>query len=525
MSSHLRRPPAKNRLARIGLLAVLVSLVVVYFGFRKDNPFSHPYEVRAAFKDASQLKPRSPVRIAGVNVGRVESVEALGEDGDGALVTMEIDDKGLPIRADARAKVRPRIFLEGNYFVDVSPGSPSAPELEDGDTIPVQQTAAPVQFGQFLEMLQSSTREDLRTVLREYGRALEGRGARGFNRSIRYWEPAFKNSAIVNDATRGQLEHDLSNYIAGARRVAEGLDRNPDRLKDLITDLAATAGAFADEQFSLSAALRELPTTLRTGTRALGALRDAFPQVRRFAADMAPTVRESGPALDATLPFVQQMRGLVSRPELQGLVRELKPTVPSLVELNRGGVELQEQTRLAGSCQVNNLIPWNESTIPDPNFKAAGPIYQEASKQFVGLAAESRNFDANGQYVRSYANNANYASVLGDGRFFFTSLPVQGVNPPRKQGGPPPYRADVPCETQELPDLRSTPAAPPRQIRVNQNAPGAAERRAKANATLMRWMRRSLKSSRLGDDYTLSKEPLKRSELDDVVKTLGSDAP
>ncbi len=516
----MRRPATKRSNATWGLVAALIFAVVVVAGFRKDNPFNNPYVVKAAFRNVNDLKPRSPVRIAGVNVGKVSKVEPLGEDGNGALVTMEIQEKGLPIHRDARAKVRPRIFLEGNYFVDISPGTPSAPSLDDGETIPVQRTSAPVQFGQFLEMLQSDTREDLRTVFREYGKAVSGEGGRGFNRSKLYWEPAFKNSAIVNDATRGYLEHDLSNYIRGASRVAEGLDRDPRALKTLVTSLADTAEAFAIEQDNLSAALRELPTTLNNGMRAFGALRRAFPSVRRFARDMLPTVRSSGPALDATLPFVRQMRGFVRPQELQGLVRDLRPTVPSLVELNRGGVNLQEQTRLTGSCNVNVITPWNEETIPDPNFKPGGPIYQEASKQFVGLGAESRSFDANGQYVRSYATNGNYASVLGDGRFFFTDLPVQGVNPPAKKDGPPPLRADVPCETQERPDLRTKIQPPPTQVRIDHHAPGSAERRAKATRELMKWMERALKSSGLDETYTLSDEPLTAADLPKVKATL-----
>ena len=42
---------------------------------------------------------------------------------------MEIDEKGLPIHKDATLKIRPRIFLEGNFFVDLKPGSPSSPTL------------------------------------------------------------------------------------------------------------------------------------------------------------------------------------------------------------------------------------------------------------------------------------------------------------------------------------------------------------------------------------------------------------
>jgi hypothetical protein len=242
--------------------------------------------------------------------------------------------------------------------------------------------------------------------------------------------------------------------------------------------------------------------------------------VRRFARDLEPTVRSSGPALDATLPFVKEMRGFVSAPELQGLVKDLRPTVPSLVELNRGGVKLQEQTRALGSC--NNLVihDWNEESVPDPNFKSSGPIYQAASKQFTGLAAESRSFDANGQYVRSYANNANFATLLGDGRFYLSEQPFQGVNPPRKRGGAPAYRPDVPCETQERPDLRSKPDAAPPTMRINQNAPGAAARRDEANERLLAWMKRSMKQSGMDERYELSDKPLRADQIDDVKRTL-----
>ncbi len=37
---------------------------------------------------------------------------------------MEISDEGRPIKQDATFKLRPRLFLEGNLFVDVNPGSP-----------------------------------------------------------------------------------------------------------------------------------------------------------------------------------------------------------------------------------------------------------------------------------------------------------------------------------------------------------------------------------------------------------------
>src|SRR3954469_7962557 len=172
---------------RAGLLAIVVIGVLSFFGFTKINPFASPYELKATSNTANNLKPKSPVRIAGVEVGKVTKVKPVPDSpkGGAAEVTMEIRKKGLPIHKDAQLKIRQRIFLEGNFFVDIMPGSPSAPVLKDGSTIPYTQTSAPVQFGQLLTALQSDTREDLQIFLKEFSKGLSGKGARGFNNSIK----------------------------------------------------------------------------------------------------------------------------------------------------------------------------------------------------------------------------------------------------------------------------------------------------------------------------------------------------
>ena len=73
------------------------------------------------------------MRIAGVNVGEVTKVEA---DGDNAEVTFTVDADGLPIHDDARITIRPRLFLEGNFFLDLRPGQPERADLPDGGDIP-----------------------------------------------------------------------------------------------------------------------------------------------------------------------------------------------------------------------------------------------------------------------------------------------------------------------------------------------------------------------------------------------------
>ncbi|HEX8052790.1 MAG TPA: MlaD family protein, partial [Thermoleophilaceae bacterium] len=236
---------------RVGLISILLVVVAVYFAFARGVPWGDHYELKVHFEDSVNVKERQPVRIAGVDVGQVVKVEHADPPGRLVEVTVRIEDGGRPIHRDAQVKIRPRMFLEGNWFLDMSPGSDASPELEDGGTIPVTQTSSPVQLGQVFAILESDTRENIRKIFREYGSALEGEGAGGFNRSIKYWEPAYRNGAIVQDATLGLNPHDLSDYIDSAGRVARGLDRSPDALRSLITDFDTAAGAFAREATSL----------------------------------------------------------------------------------------------------------------------------------------------------------------------------------------------------------------------------------------------------------------------------------
>jgi phospholipid/cholesterol/gamma-HCH transport system substrate-binding protein len=213
--SAARNPQHKSRLSNFqwGVLFLIAAVAITYLGFTKAVPFKHHYEVKAVFKSANNLRTDSLVRIAGVNVGKVTKVEFKDPGSENAVVTMRIEKQGLPLHKDAQVALRERIFLEGNLFVDIKPGSPSAPELKDGDTIPVNQTSYPVQLDQVLTSLQRDTRDNLRVLLDQYSTALGGEGGKGFNRSIPYWEPAYKNSAIVNEATLGLTEGDLAGYI------------------------------------------------------------------------------------------------------------------------------------------------------------------------------------------------------------------------------------------------------------------------------------------------------------------------
>src|SRR5690348_441324 len=109
---------------KAGVIGAVLLVIFLYLGFTKfANPFSSPFEVHVVVPNAAGLRPDSLVRIAGVNVGKVSSISSVAGR-QAANITMQIDSNGLPIHRDATFWIRPRIFLEGNFFVDVYPGSP-----------------------------------------------------------------------------------------------------------------------------------------------------------------------------------------------------------------------------------------------------------------------------------------------------------------------------------------------------------------------------------------------------------------
>jgi phospholipid/cholesterol/gamma-HCH transport system substrate-binding protein len=463
--------PNKNRRLsnfQIGLIAIVLTFIGFYLAFTKTIPFAgHGYQLKAVVHDAQNIRAKSPVRISGVDVGEVSDVQHVtnsnGDGQDAAVVTMDLKDTALPIRQDATLQLRPRLFLEGNLFVDLHPGSPSAPELHSGSVIPENQTSSSVQFDQVLTSLQAPVRQDLQIFLKEFGGALDKYGgAKGFQESFRTSPAAFEYTSQVNQALLGTQPGDLAGFVSNLDVVARELNANSTDLQGLITNFNTVSGDFAAHQASLRDAIVELPKALAVGRPALFKLNQDFPALRAFAREALPGVKASNKALDFANPWIGQLRQLISKNELRGLVEDLRPTVPDLAALSNDSLPFLEQSRALASCFNNVVIPWSNTSIPNSDSDpAAAKVYQETAYGLTGVAGESRSGDANGQEFR----------VLGGGgpntiAPFSTpdlAAPLTGVAPysflgsqPAKQSSAKtPFRPDVPCETQDPPNLHS----------------------------------------------------------------------
>lgn len=449
-----------------GLVGIILIAVGVFFAFAPMNPFADPFELEAVFDDAQNVKSDSPVRVAGVEVGRVTGVSALDDGSGRAVVRMKLSDEALPVHEDAQLQIGPRLFLEGNFIVDLKPGSPTAPEVEEGARIPIEQTASSVSFEQVLKVLDRDTRESLRTLLDEFARGLEKGGAAGFNRAIRYWEPAYRYTAIASEALLGEEPGDLRRLIRGQASLSRALATDSEALKGLVTNLNTTTAAFAREDDALEAAIPALRDVIDEGMPALASLNESFPPLRAFAREALPGVRSTPPTVEVSLPFITQLRRLMSEDELRGVAADLRQTVPVLVRLNRRSIPFLRQGRALSSCTTNVLVPGATEPLPDPDFPDADgePLYKDGPRAFVGLAGESRIGDANGQLFRVLAGGGpNTLIELGGAedspvifQQLFPALGARPAPPPEK----PPFRPGTPCETQEPPDMGAAYAPP-----------------------------------------------------------------
>ncbi|HEV7884910.1 MAG TPA: hypothetical protein VGO81_15160, partial [Solirubrobacteraceae bacterium] len=255
-------------------------------------------------------------------------------------------------------------------------------------------------------------------------------------------------------------------------------------------------------------AVGELPATLRAAPPALDALNAAFPDVRRFARGARPGVRSLGPTVDATLPLVTQLRGLVREGELRGLSRRLRSATPPLTQLAISSTAGLTELRALASCTANVLVPTGNDKIDDKAFPTHGPVYQDLAKFLPGLAGESRSFDANGQFFKVLGTGGAETLNLGNGLFGSTLDPIVGNNPPPVRNRPP-LRPDVPCETQQPPDLRSIPRGPPTAVATAGAA--SSRREARAQSVAVELMRRQLRLQ--GKDVKVLDRPITVPEI------------
>ena len=461
----------------IAVIFILIFTVGPYLAFTGHVPFtSYGYELKATFTNSANIALNSPVRIAGVDVGVVIATE---RDGDNTTVTFTVEGGGRPVHTDAFAAIRPRIFLEGNFFVELDPGSPSAPEFGSGSTIPVSHTSTAVQLDQILTALQSPVRADLSRLLESYGEALTHKptaaedatqlpevkgktGAEGLNGAFRYGGSAGRYSAQVTNAFLGTQQHDLSRLVAGAGRTFGALASRERDLQGLIVNFDVFTGALAAQAANLTATVHLLAPALAVGQASLVSLNRTLPPLRTYAIELTPAIAKLPGLIAASKPWLEQARPLLSGKEGGGVARLLAESTPGLAgSAQAGKANALPQLNRISLCTTKVFVPTGNQTIED-RFSTGGPNYREFYFYLANFAGQGQNFDGNGPYLRLQPGgggtlveqsnpNGNLSTDKQD--FAHTIAPPLGTQP--QVGGRPPLKPEVRCDSNPVPDLNA----------------------------------------------------------------------
>jgi phospholipid/cholesterol/gamma-HCH transport system substrate-binding protein len=462
---------------RFAIVFLVIVAIAIYFGFTKHLPFKHGYRLNAQFASALNIKGKSPVRIAGVNVGKVTAVKRQGST---ALVSMEIENRGLPIHSDATVKIRPRIFLEGNWFVELQPGSPSAKTLSSGSTLPSTQSSDPVQIDQVLDALNSDTRQNLQDFLIGYGNGLVRKpsaadnaeqdrevrginGAEALNKTYAIAPKAERGAAIVNQAIGGTETHDLSKLVQSVGKVTAALNVHEQQLGELIGNFNSFFHSFAAQSSSLRSTVAVLPSSLTKITAGLRELDAAFPPARTFALDILPGVKSTPQTVTALLPWIEQVDASLAPTELGGVAMGLLEATPSLAQLTAEQTTFQVQTEAFNKCLTKVFIPAGNTRLQDGTSTSGVEDYKEFWYSLTGLAGIGQTFDGNGALtkflvgsggptIRSGAATVEGKSISGLKLLAHASLQPEGTRPafPKTE---PAYKPLVPCYKQALPEF------------------------------------------------------------------------
>ncbi len=307
-------------------------------------------EVEAELSSAQAVTPGQgqTVNVAGVEVGEISQVRL--EQGR-AIVTLKLKEDSVPVYNDASVLLRPKTGLK-DMVAELTPGTPDAGELEEGQRIPIGQTLPDVNLDEILASLDADTRTYLQLLLSDGGDALGGNG-RALANTIRRFEPTARDTRRIAGRLAKRREN-IKRAIHSFSLVVDELGSKDDQLAQFVDSSNAVFAALADQDANLRATLEELPSTLAATNSALGKTTTLADELGPTLEALRPGARALGPALVETRPFLIETTPVI-RDEIRPFVRASRPAVtelrPALRDLSAVQPDLSTTFRV-----VNRLL-------------------------------------------------------------------------------------------------------------------------------------------------------------------------
>jgi phospholipid/cholesterol/gamma-HCH transport system substrate-binding protein len=330
-------------------LSCFALLLFFWLAFGGPTPLKpQSYRFTADFPEATTLALESDVRIAGVTVGHVKSLE-LSPDANATRAELEIEPEFAPISDDAKAILRQKTLL-GEAYIELTPGtepgrqSGGAPvalgaasgatdaEAERVEAIPEgghlasSRVQNATQIDEIFNALDEETRESFQRWQANAAVAIQDRGS-DLNDSFGNLGPFLTDASEVLDILERQKVA-LRGVVRDTGETFEALTERDRELAGVITNSNDTFAALASEERALAETFQIFPTFQRE-TRATLERLDAFQaNTRPLVRDLIPVARDISPTLRSVRRLSPPLRRLFR--DLDALVKASKRGLPAL---------------------------------------------------------------------------------------------------------------------------------------------------------------------------------------------------
>jgi phospholipid/cholesterol/gamma-HCH transport system substrate-binding protein len=356
-----------------------------------------PYKLKAEFSTAQAVTPGQgqTVRVSGVRIGDISKVD-LSEGR--AIVTMDVDPqyKGI-VHTDATALLRPKTGLK-DMFIELNPGTRSAPVAKAGYTIPVKNTLPDVNPDEVYSLLDADTRDYLRLLISGAGEGLHKRGG-DLQEVFRRFEPTHKDLALVNKYVA--LRHRNLRRLIHQLNVLNGaLAQKGSDLTELVGTSSQVFHALASQDQNITRAVGDLPGTLRQTTQTFGKVKTLADVLGPAVTKLRPTVKALNSANKEITPFAKEAAPIL-RTEIRPFVRDARPVVRDLKPASKNlATATPDLTRTFTVLNhLFNMVGFNPNGRegPDNAKRDEGFLYWIAWLDHNGAALFSSS-DANGPF-------------------------------------------------------------------------------------------------------------------------------
>jgi virulence factor Mce-like protein len=319
----------------VGALTTLIVIVAVFLAYNANNglPFTPTYRVSAEVPDTNSLVEGNEVRVGGVRVGVVESIEPVQED-DGSVhakLNLKLDETVDPLPEDSTYIIRSRSAL-GLKFLEVAPGQ-SDQGLPEGATLGLDAARPePVEIDQLFNTFQEPVRRAIQKNQLEFGNALAARGP-ALNSAIGELRPLLERLIPVM-RNLSSPRTDLAGFFRGLAQAAA--ETAP------VAEQQAQGFVALDRTFSALAAVARpfIQESISRGVEAEDTAIETLPRIRPFLRHSAALFADLQPGAEALADASPVLASAftVGTPVLRrtpSLNAQLPPTAAALVRFQQ----------------------------------------------------------------------------------------------------------------------------------------------------------------------------------------------